>query len=123
LIILFILELNFNTYDDFSMPRTCGMNRNVARGWLLTINNHGRPLRPPSCHPSHTWPILAALSELTKANSYAKLTLRFSNWVITNNFVGLQFPDVVEFCEAMANAGKIVVVAALDGTYQRSGKN
>jgi thymidine kinase len=36
--------------------------------------------------------------------------------------LGLQFPDVVEFCEAMANAGKIVVVAALDGTYQRSGK-
>ena len=29
---------------------------------------------------------------------------------------------MVEFCEAMANAGKIVVVAALDGTYQRSGK-
>nr|CAH0111083.1 unnamed protein product [Daphnia galeata] len=34
---------------------------------------------------------------------------------------GQFFPDVVEFCEAMANAGKIVVVAALDGTYQRSG--
>lgn len=32
-----------------------------------------------------------------------------------------QFPDVVEFSELMANAGKIVVVAALDGTYQRSG--
>ena len=28
---------------------------------------------------------------------------------------------MVEFCETMANAGKIVVVAALDGTYQRSG--
>lgn len=101
------------------------MNRNAARVSLLTINNLGPRLRPPSCHQSHTWPILAALSGLTKANSYAKLTLRFSNWVIeaTNNFVGLQFPDVVEFCEAMANAGKIVVVAALDGTYQRSGKN
>lgn len=30
-----------------------------------------------------------------------------------------QFPDIVEFCENMANSGKVVVVAALDGTYQR----
>ncbi len=30
-----------------------------------------------------------------------------------------QFPDTVEFCELMANKGKTVVVAALDGTFQR----
>uniref|UniRef100_A0A8C5KIN1 Thymidine kinase n=1 Tax=Jaculus jaculus TaxID=51337 RepID=A0A8C5KIN1_JACJA len=30
-----------------------------------------------------------------------------------------QFPDIVDFCEAMANAGKTVIVAALDGTFQR----
>ena len=30
-----------------------------------------------------------------------------------------QFPDVVAFCEDMANAGKTVIVAALDGTFQR----
>ena len=36
-------------------------------------------------------------------------------------YLFLQFPDVVDFSEMMANAGKIVVVAALDGTYQRSG--
>ena len=30
-----------------------------------------------------------------------------------------QFPDVVEFCEDMANLGKTVIVAALDGTFQR----
>ena len=30
-----------------------------------------------------------------------------------------QFPDIVEFCEEMANAGKTVIVAALDGTFQR----
>uniref|UniRef100_A0A8C3RPY5 Thymidine kinase n=1 Tax=Chelydra serpentina TaxID=8475 RepID=A0A8C3RPY5_CHESE len=29
------------------------------------------------------------------------------------------FPDIVEFCEAMANVGKTVIVAALDGTFQR----
>lgn len=32
---------------------------------------------------------------------------------------GQFFPDIVEFCETVANAGKIVIVAALDGTFQR----
>lgn len=31
----------------------------------------------------------------------------------------LQFPDAVEFCEEMANLGKTIIVAALDGTFQR----
>ncbi|KAM8842242.1 thymidine kinase, cytosolic-like isoform X2 [Synchiropus splendidus] len=30
-----------------------------------------------------------------------------------------EFPDTVEFCEEMANLGKTVIVAALDGTFQR----
>ncbi|KAK7072749.1 Thymidine kinase, cytosolic [Halocaridina rubra] len=34
---------------------------------------------------------------------------------------GQFFPDTVEFAEEMANRGKIVIVAALDGTFQRSG--
>ncbi|KAM5306898.1 thymidine kinase, cytosolic [Glossophaga mutica] len=32
---------------------------------------------------------------------------------------GQFFPDVVEFSETMANLGKTVIVAALDGTFQR----
>jgi len=32
---------------------------------------------------------------------------------------GQFFPDLVPFCEAMANEGKVVIVAALDGTFQR----
>lgn len=32
---------------------------------------------------------------------------------------GQFYPDLVEFCELWANAGKIVVIAALDGTFQR----
>ncbi|XP_032055698.1 thymidine kinase, cytosolic [Aythya fuligula] len=32
---------------------------------------------------------------------------------------GQFFPDIVDFCEMMANAGKTVIVAALDGTFQR----
>eukprot|EP00697_Spironema_sp_BW2_P011544 gnl/Spiro4/27264_TR13563_c0_g1_i1.p1 gnl/Spiro4/27264_TR13563_c0_g1~~gnl/Spiro4/27264_TR13563_c0_g1_i1.p1 ORF type:complete len:184 (+),score=39.21 gnl/Spiro4/27264_TR13563_c0_g1_i1:53-604(+) len=32
---------------------------------------------------------------------------------------GQFFPDVVSFSEAAANSGKTVIIAALDGTYQR----
>lgn len=32
---------------------------------------------------------------------------------------GQFFPDIVPFCEEMANAGKTIIVAALDGTFQR----
>jgi len=32
---------------------------------------------------------------------------------------GQFFPDIVSFSERMANSGKIVIVAALDGTFQR----
>ncbi|MBN3307606.1 KITH protein, partial [Amia calva] len=32
---------------------------------------------------------------------------------------GQFFPDTVEFCEEMANRGKTIIVAALDGTFQR----
>lgn len=33
----------------------------------------------------------------------------------------MQFPDIVEVAEALADAGKTVVVAALDGTFKREG--
>ena len=32
---------------------------------------------------------------------------------------GQFFADLVGWCESMANKGKIVLVAALDGTFQR----
>jgi hypothetical protein len=31
----------------------------------------------------------------------------------------MKFPDLVPFCEFLANEGKVVLVAALDGTFQR----
>ncbi|GAU92008.1 hypothetical protein RvY_04159-2 [Ramazzottius varieornatus] len=34
---------------------------------------------------------------------------------------GQFFPDILEVAEALANKGKTVIVAALDGTYQREG--
>ncbi|XP_041362978.1 thymidine kinase, cytosolic-like isoform X2 [Gigantopelta aegis] len=34
---------------------------------------------------------------------------------------GQFFPDVVEFCNQLAEKGKVVIVAALDGTFQKQG--
>ncbi|KAL5017868.1 hypothetical protein ScPMuIL_003590 [Solemya velum] len=34
---------------------------------------------------------------------------------------GQFFPDIVSFCDKMADMGKVVIVAALDGTFQRKG--
>lgn len=32
---------------------------------------------------------------------------------------GQFFPDVISFSESLANLGKVVIIAALDGTFQR----
>ncbi|QDJ95080.1 thymidine kinase [Hypsugopox virus] len=47
------------------------------------------------------------------------LCLDFINFSVIGIDEGQFFTDIVEFCERMANLGKIVIVAALDGTYQR----
>lgn len=44
--------------------------------------------------------------------------LSFVNATIANVNT-FQFPDLIEFCEEMADSGKTVIVAALDGTFQR----
>ena len=52
--------------------------------------------------------------ELTKDN----LLVANGSTRCINNMI-FQFPDIAEFCEEMANDGKTVIVAALDGTFQR----
>lgn len=43
--------------------------------------------------------------------------------VMEHDVIGIDegqfYPDLVEFSEEMANIGKIVIIAALDGTFQR----
>ena len=50
-----------------------------------------------------------------------KLTSKAAAYDVIGIDEGQFFPDVLAFSEAMANQGKIVVIAALDGTYQRKG--
>lgn len=55
------------------------------------------------------------------ATEFRSLSLNYEDFDAIGIDEGQFFPDIVEFCEEMANLGKVVVVAALDGTYQRTG--
>ena len=57
-----------------------------------------------------------------KAVSVSKLSdlkVNFDDFDVIGVDEGQFFPDVLEFSETMANAGKSVIIAALDGTFQR----
>ncbi|XP_077490011.1 thymidine kinase, cytosolic-like [Amblyomma americanum] len=56
-----------------------------------------------------------------KATALSNLRDRSSEFRVIGIDEGQFFPDIVEFAEDMAEAGKVVVIAALDGTYQRQG--
>lgn len=55
----------------------------------------------------------------TSADELSHIRKIAYNYAIIGIDEGQFFPDVVEFCEDMANSGKTVIVAALDGTFQR----
>nr|XP_045595564.1 thymidine kinase, cytosolic-like isoform X2 [Procambarus clarkii] len=65
---------------------------------------------------THDQQVLPAISA-TQLKSLKEKALEYS---VIGVDEGQFFPDTVEFAEEMANRGKIVIVAALDGTYQRS---
>jgi thymidine kinase len=45
--------------------------------------------------------------------------MKVSSYIQHLLILGQFFPDLLQFCEQMAEKGKIVIVAALDGTFQR----
>jgi thymidine kinase len=53
------------------------------------------------------------------ANSLGQLQGMMAPFSVIAVDEGQFFPDVVEVCDALANSGKIVVVSALDGTFER----
>lgn len=65
-----------------------------------------------STHDSQT---LAAVS----ATILSDLEKEALNYSIIGIDEGQFFPDTVSFAENMANKGKVVIIAALDGTFQR----
>ncbi|KAM5135117.1 thymidine kinase, cytosolic-like [Mantella aurantiaca] len=63
-------------------------------------------------HDRHT---MSAVSACSLADVFTEAL----NYCVIGIDEGQFFPDVVEFCEEMANRNKTVIVAALDGTFQR----
>ena len=66
---------------------------------------------------SHDRQSLAAVS----ANKIAELKTKSLDYEVIGIDEGQFFSDIVKYCKEMANLGKIVISAALDGTYQRVG--
>tara|TARA_R110002050_G_scaffold140449_4_gene265252 strand:- start:256 stop:762 length:507 start_codon:yes stop_codon:yes gene_type:complete len=64
-----------------------------------------------STHDKQTWKAFpcTTLASFTEADDFDVIGID----------EGQFFPDVVEFTEDMANRGKVVIVAALDGTFQK----
>lgn len=56
-----------------------------------------------------------------KCTSLQSVAARKDEFRVIGIDEGQFFPDIVEFAEHMASSGKVVIVAALDGTYQRKG--
>jgi len=52
-------------------------------------------------------------------SSLASLSQKAEQYDVIGIDEGQFFPGLVEWCEGMADRGKVVVVAALDGTFQR----
>ena len=64
---------------------------------------------------THDQQTLKAIS----ADKLKNLKVNLSDYDVIGIDEGQFFPDIVEFSEEMANKGKTVVIAALDGTFQR----
>ena len=91
------------------------------------------PLPSPSHYTLRQLTAATSTSELTSikktAKKYGVIGIDEGQFVSANAcsvgpvtshlFLSSQFPDIVEFCEDMANEGKTIIVAALDGTFQR----
>jgi len=66
---------------------------------------------------SHDHQSIPAVSA-NRISEFKQLALEFD---VVGIDEGQFFPDIVECCEILANLGKIIIVAALDATFQRVG--
>lgn len=87
----------------------------VANHSCLMIKYAGDDRYNDECISTHDRQITAA----TSVRTLSKLTKSVADFGVIGIDEGQFFPDIVEFCEEMANMGKTVIVAALDGTFQR----
>lgn len=89
----------------------------VANHRVLIIKYEGDTRYEKDSIATHDRQMMSAVSS-RELNLLKKLSDDFSVIGIDE---GQFFPDTVSFAEEMANCGKTVIVAALDGSYQRTG--
>lgn len=63
--------------------------------------------------------IVRFIMEALPTDTLEKIESVASRYDVIGIDEGQFFPDLVEFSERMANVGKVVIVACLDGTFQR----
>ncbi len=83
------------------------------------IINYAKDIRYGSDQIStHDGQVLPALSCINLSTTQLEEAVKYD---IIGIDEGQFFPDIVTFCDTLANQGKIVIVAALDGTFQKEG--
>lgn len=69
------------------------------------------------------FPVPQITDNKSPITSYPPLVIERNSYpIFDHSIVIVQFPDVVDFAEEMASEGKTIIVAALDGTFQRQVK-
>ena len=61
------------------------------------------------------------LKAVASSDTLNDINLNLDDYDVVGIDEGQFFPDIVGYCERVANLGKTVIVAALDGTFQRKG--
>lgn len=89
-----------------SRPQLC------QRQSVLHRRRHGYPRSVNLILPRQT-------SKAIKTSSLAGIKEKAINYDVVAIDEGQFYPDIVEFCEELADQGVIILVAALDGTFQR----
>ena len=61
------------------------------------------------------------LKAVVSGDKLSDITVNLDDYDVVGIDEGQFFPDIMEYTERIANLGKTVIVAALDGTFQRKG--
>jgi len=89
----------------------------IARRSCLIVKYSNDSRTDKNAIYTHDNQMLTAISTIKLFDLYERISE--NKYDVIGIDEGQFFIDCVEFCEKMANEGKIVIVAALDATYQR----
>ena len=96
------------------------MRRHTAAQRRCLVLKYAKDARySQECMTTHDQTKLAAVP----VSRLAEVDALVRNFDVVGIDEGQFYEDLIEYCEAWANSGKMVIVAALDGTFQRKAFN